>query len=65
MNISAVSPLCDDGCEAEPCHNGGICDELWQDKQFECDCTFSEYAGPTCNTGIVSYSLIMFYKIKN
>ncbi|XP_060552945.1 axotactin-like isoform X2 [Ruditapes philippinarum] len=50
-----VSPLCEDGCETAPCHHGGICEERWQNKQFECDCTFSEYAGPTCNTEASGY----------
>lgn len=50
--ILAVSPVCLDGCESKPCHNGGLCEEMWQDKQFTCDCSASEYAGPTCETGM-------------
>ncbi|XP_053393740.1 axotactin-like isoform X2 [Mercenaria mercenaria] len=55
LKTTTVSPLCDDGCAAAPCHHGGICEEQWQDKQFNCDCSFSEYAGPTCNTEASGY----------
>ena len=43
--------MCDDGCADNPCKNGGFCEELWGDKKFKCDCSFSEFAGPRCDTG--------------
>lgn len=50
-----VSPVCEEGCADKPCKHGGLCEEHWQEKQFTCDCTFSEYAGPTCNTEASGY----------
>ena len=54
-----VSPLCNDGCAVEPCKHGGVCEELWQDERFKCDCSYSEYAGPRCNTGKTFPSLLL------
>ncbi|XP_052774947.1 axotactin-like isoform X2 [Mya arenaria] len=50
-----VSHVCLDGCESSPCRNGGVCEEQWQDRRYTCDCAFSEYAGPTCNTEASGY----------
>ena len=44
--------MCDDGCAENPCKNGGFCEELWEDQKFKCDCTYSEFAGPRCDTGM-------------
>ncbi|KAL4235944.1 hypothetical protein ACF0H5_004332 [Mactra antiquata] len=60
-----VSPTCIDGCEFKPCKNGGYCEEQWHDGKFACDCSESEYAGPTCNTesaGLFGGQSILQYK---
>jgi len=51
FTFSAVSPMCMDACDSSPCKNAGVCAEQWQDGRFLCDCAFSEFAGPTCETG--------------
>ncbi|XP_028968153.1 neurexin-1b [Galendromus occidentalis] len=33
-------------CSSSPCYHGGICNEGWN--RFVCDCSRTEYAGPTC-----------------
>ncbi|KAH3733319.1 hypothetical protein DPMN_039745, partial [Dreissena polymorpha] len=51
----AVTAMCKDGCESSPCKNAGVCDEQWQDSRYVCDCAFSEFAGPTCETEASGY----------
>ena len=52
-----VGNKCENGCDKNTCHNNGVCQELWNDHQFKCNCHENGFSGLRCEKGEELFSL--------
>ena len=58
ISTPVVGQMCDKGCEVDTCHNNGVCQEMWRDGLFSCNCHENGFSGERCEKGMVVTKLI-------